>query len=51
MGCCYSTKADESEVTCVPFEKPKIKKLSKSLKIISLNILAQHLIDGECPGY
>ena len=23
----------------------------ESLKIISLNILAQHLVDGECPSY
>jgi hypothetical protein len=51
MGCCSSINADKNELTIAPFEKTNIEKPSISLKIISLNILAQSLIDTELPGY
>jgi hypothetical protein len=35
----------------IPFELTQIKRPAESLKIISLNILAQHLADKEFPGY
>jgi hypothetical protein len=35
----------------IPFEITENEKPAKSLKIISLNILAQHLADKEFPGY
>jgi hypothetical protein len=39
------------ETHYIPFEITKNEKPDKSLKIISLNILAQHLADKEFPGY
>jgi hypothetical protein len=66
MGCCSLKSAKENDMTPLKTKPHKIRlnmeshyiplisthtKPEKSLKIVSLNILAQHLIEGECPAY